>query len=228
MTRRSAHGLTTHRGPDWRDEMACREEDPELFFPKGYEGPWALVIAQAKAVCNRCPVREQCLQFALDEGIKDGIFGALTAEERVSFRRSTVRRARTHRIEPGPKLPPAATLEEAFQRRTRRTDDGHVLWQGHSQIKFQNVVYNALRVAFAFGHGRDPEGRVERTCGRVCFEPHHLVDDVMRNAGALCGSRPGYAWHRKAGEPACDACKRANADGDNRLRRTGSSKVLAS
>ena len=41
---------------DWRHRAACRDEDPELFFPIGNTGPALLQIEEAKAVCRRCPV----------------------------------------------------------------------------------------------------------------------------------------------------------------------------
>ena len=45
---------------DWRGDALCAEVDPELFFPeKGHGAQLAL------SVCQRCPVREECLQFAL-------------------------------------------------------------------------------------------------------------------------------------------------------------------
>ena len=53
---------------NWRDQAACRNEDPELFFPIGTSGPALLQTEQAKAVCARCPAREQCLEWALDHG----------------------------------------------------------------------------------------------------------------------------------------------------------------
>jgi len=39
---------------DWRHVAACRDEDPELFFPIGTSGPALLQVEQAKAVCRRC------------------------------------------------------------------------------------------------------------------------------------------------------------------------------
>jgi len=42
-----------------------------------------------------------------------------------------------------------------------------------------------------------------------------------------CGTRGGYRLHRKNGEDACDACRQANTDADNRLRRTGTTKAAA-
>ncbi|MTD58412.1 WhiB family transcriptional regulator [Amycolatopsis pithecellobii] len=78
----------SHQG-DWQEEAACRDEDPELFFPVSERGPGARQVAQAKAVCARCPVRAECLQYALDAGLDHGIFGGTTdAERRKLFRRT--------------------------------------------------------------------------------------------------------------------------------------------
>ena len=72
---------------DWREFAACREEDPELFFPIG-TGPAADAQAErAKAVCRRCPVLEQCLTYALSSGQDAGIWGGLTEDERRALRR---------------------------------------------------------------------------------------------------------------------------------------------
>ena len=45
---------------DWRHKAVCRDEDPELFFPVGNSGPALAQIADAKLVCNRCPVTTDC------------------------------------------------------------------------------------------------------------------------------------------------------------------------
>jgi hypothetical protein len=94
-------------------------------------------------------------------------------------------------------------------------------------MKFQGVVYSALRVAFTLGHGREPEGTVDRTCGQACFATEHLIDERLRNSGVLCGTRRGYYRHLRIGESTCGPCRQANTDADNRLRRTGTSKVAA-
>jgi WhiB family redox-sensing transcriptional regulator len=75
------------RYDDWREHAACRDEDPELFFPLSEMGPGARQADEAKAVCARCPVREQCLEYALDNGLDHGIFGGLTESERRRLRR---------------------------------------------------------------------------------------------------------------------------------------------
>ncbi len=79
---------------DWRHRALCRDEDPELFFPIGTTGPALVQIEQAKAVCQRCPVAEPCLEFAMETNQKYGIWGGLTDKERASLKR---RRARARR-----------------------------------------------------------------------------------------------------------------------------------
>jgi WhiB family transcriptional regulator, redox-sensing transcriptional regulator len=79
----------TETRTDWRHRAACRDEDPELFFPITELGPGARQTADAKAVCARCPVREQCLRYALDNRLDHGIFGGTTAQERRSLTRRT-------------------------------------------------------------------------------------------------------------------------------------------
>lgn len=71
----------------WRRQAACRDADPELFFPVGSAGPALAQAAEAKAVCARCPVREACLNFALSTGQDYGIWGGLTEDERRNLRR---------------------------------------------------------------------------------------------------------------------------------------------
>jgi WhiB family redox-sensing transcriptional regulator len=65
----------------WMLRGACLREDPELFFPISALGPAQLQIGAAKAVCARCPVRANCLSYALITQ-PDGIWGGTTREER--------------------------------------------------------------------------------------------------------------------------------------------------
>jgi WhiB family transcriptional regulator, redox-sensing transcriptional regulator len=66
----------------WDILAACRDEDPELFFPVGTRGPALQQEAEAKAVCARCPVRARCLQDALEIGDDHGVRGGMTERER--------------------------------------------------------------------------------------------------------------------------------------------------
>lgn len=61
---------------------ACRDVDPELFFPLGKSGPALLQVEAAKAVCHRCLIREECGQYAVASGQEFGIWGGLDEDER--------------------------------------------------------------------------------------------------------------------------------------------------
>ena len=71
----------------WRDGAACRNVDPEIFFPDGTAGPALLEIDRARALCAGCQVRARCLDWALRHGAAFGIWGGLTEDERRAVRR---------------------------------------------------------------------------------------------------------------------------------------------
>jgi WhiB family transcriptional regulator, redox-sensing transcriptional regulator len=73
---------------DWVQRAKCKDEDPELFFPIGTTGPAADQIEQAKAVCMQCPVRQECLEWALATGQDAGVWGGTSEEERRALRRA--------------------------------------------------------------------------------------------------------------------------------------------
>ena len=75
---------------------ACRENnvDPETFFPTGREDQWdTALVALAKAYCNRCQIRVQCLAWANSSGQANGIWGGQTPQERAKAKRDAVRDA---------------------------------------------------------------------------------------------------------------------------------------
>jgi WhiB family redox-sensing transcriptional regulator len=76
---------------DWRHLAACRDEDPELFFPIGTTGPAVRQVEDAKAVCRRCDVIDDCLSWALESGQDAGVWGGLAEEERFALKRHGVR-----------------------------------------------------------------------------------------------------------------------------------------
>ncbi|MBC7375503.1 MAG: WhiB family transcriptional regulator [Frankiales bacterium] len=76
---------------DWRHRALCRDEDPELFFPIGSTGPAATQVDQAKIVCQRCSVVEDCLTWALETGQENGVWGATSEDERRFLRRRGAR-----------------------------------------------------------------------------------------------------------------------------------------
>ncbi|MDX3853173.1 WhiB family transcriptional regulator [Streptomyces sp. AK02-01A] len=78
----------------WSERAACLHVDPDLFFPIGNYGPTLEQIDEAKAVCGRCPVVEQCLDWALRVGQVEGIWGGMTESERRATRRREDRQAK--------------------------------------------------------------------------------------------------------------------------------------
>jgi WhiB family transcriptional regulator, redox-sensing transcriptional regulator len=68
-------------GP-WAKRAGCAATDSEIFFP-----PHGDPATQARRICANCPVRDDCLAYALDADEKFGIWGGLDPRERQSLRR---------------------------------------------------------------------------------------------------------------------------------------------
>lgn len=67
----------------WQTDALCAQTDPEAFFPeKGGS------TRDAKRICTSCDVRAQCLQYALENDERFGIWGGLSERERRKLRRS--------------------------------------------------------------------------------------------------------------------------------------------
>lgn len=69
----------------WERQAACRGLDPMIFYPVSEED-----ALEAKAVCGACSVQETCLEYALGERERDGVWGGATELER----RRIIRRRR--------------------------------------------------------------------------------------------------------------------------------------
>ena len=76
----------------WQDEANCLGVDPDLFFPER-----GASTREAKEVCRGCVVRLDCLEYALSNGEKFGIWGGLSERERRRIRRQ---RAIARRADP--------------------------------------------------------------------------------------------------------------------------------
>lgn len=70
--------------PHWRERGLCREYDPEYFFNPDTE----FVATQ---VCNPCPVKHECLAWAIEHKVQFGVWGGLTEGQR---RKATTKRQR--------------------------------------------------------------------------------------------------------------------------------------
>lgn len=82
MSASHQHPNTLPNALAWAEDAACKGFDLDLFFSDA-----ARNVQEAKQVCGRCPVREECLDEALraEDGSRYGISGGLTAEERTEL-----------------------------------------------------------------------------------------------------------------------------------------------
>lgn len=65
----------------WMRDAACKGSDPEAFFPATGGGRQGVPVA-AIAACSRCPVMEQCAEYAINTHAQHGIWGGMTVEQR--------------------------------------------------------------------------------------------------------------------------------------------------
>ena len=69
----------------WQEQALCAQTDPEAFFPeKGGS------TREAKKVCTGCDVRSECLEYALQNDERFGIWGGLSERERRKLKRRVV------------------------------------------------------------------------------------------------------------------------------------------
>lgn len=61
----------------WRQRAACRGVDPDIFYPLSEEDAY-----EAKSICRQCVVMETCLEYALANRERDGVWGGATERER--------------------------------------------------------------------------------------------------------------------------------------------------
>ena len=73
----------------WQAQANCMGVDPDLFFPER-----GASTREAKEVCRGCVVREDCLEYALANGEKFGIWGGMSERERRRVRRARVQQSR--------------------------------------------------------------------------------------------------------------------------------------
>lgn len=72
---------------DWTDLARCRGMDPDVFFGRN--------LTEARTAirtCDRCEVRQQCLDYAVDQQIEIGVWGGLTERQRRAYVRNRNRR----------------------------------------------------------------------------------------------------------------------------------------
>ena len=71
------------RWEPWMDSALCAETAPEAFFPEGNQS-----TRDAMAICAACTVQAACLEYALRNNERHGIYGGLTARQRAQLKRN--------------------------------------------------------------------------------------------------------------------------------------------
>lgn len=72
----------------WQTRAACRDTDPERFFPTAQDyGAVRSQVQAARAVCQSCPVLRDCRAWAVETGEAYGVWGGTTPTERREIRR---------------------------------------------------------------------------------------------------------------------------------------------
>lgn len=71
----------------WMRDAICTTDDHDLFFPEGRTGCYGVDFAPAIVICRGCPVRRQCLDFALANNIEHGVWGGAEPGERRRLRK---------------------------------------------------------------------------------------------------------------------------------------------
>jgi len=82
---------------DWRELSACRDSDPDIFFPVGTTGPAVNMIEKATTVCAVCTVQEECLLYALETNQEAGVWGGLPEDDRRRYRKRWLAERRRQR-----------------------------------------------------------------------------------------------------------------------------------
>lgn len=69
---------------EWFKSASCSREDPEMFFPQRAKSK---AEADAMQVCRECPVRQECLDYALEHEERFGVWGGVSERERKAMLR---------------------------------------------------------------------------------------------------------------------------------------------
>ncbi len=69
---------------DWQAEALCAQTGADFFFPEPGSS-----VREAKRICGLCPIRSACLEYALDNDERFGVWGGLSEKERLALRRTS-------------------------------------------------------------------------------------------------------------------------------------------
>ena len=69
--------MNANQSLKWMDRGSCRNFPPAVFFPQDGAG-----VERARAICAHCPVKSDCLEYALAHHIDHGVWGGCSERER--------------------------------------------------------------------------------------------------------------------------------------------------
>jgi len=148
---------TTRRPPkpaahptDWQWHAACADVDPGLFFPTGSTRQIAAQTEAAKRVCAGCPVRAECLAWAVETRQDAGVWGGLTKTER----RDLLRRRTPHTRE--------VFIEKALYSKPKRPAVAQVLDRYWRVVELRQAGWGRRRLAEDLGVSAESVVAAER------------------------------------------------------------------
>ncbi|WP_327377965.1 WhiB family transcriptional regulator [Streptomyces sp. NBC_01216] len=226
-------GLRKH-GDAWQDMGLCRTqgEDLETFFSSD-------LVGRAKSICIRCPVIDDCRAWimSVEDGLsatsRDGVFAALTSDERAALdpevrRREAEAAKRRSENKPAPRpdrpQPAAAPVRPLDELKALPLDDLDLTARVHNALRRMDIHTVGDLIALT-----EAEVRSIRLCGAGAFaqitdrlaalglalrEPQPRVRDDLKP----CGTTAAAKRHERAGEPLCAPCLAARASRAQRRR----------
>ncbi|MEU9332639.1 WhiB family transcriptional regulator [Streptomyces sp. NPDC048290] len=72
----------TPAAPAWQDQALCAQTGSDFFFPEPGSS-----VREAKRICGMCDMRRACLDYALENDERFGVWGGLSEKERLHLRR---------------------------------------------------------------------------------------------------------------------------------------------
>ena len=70
--------------PDWQAQALCAQTGADFFFPEPGSS-----VREAKRICGMCEMRSACLEYALNNDERFGVWGGLSEKERLELRRTS-------------------------------------------------------------------------------------------------------------------------------------------
>ena len=220
---------------DWRDQSACRDADPETFFPHPTD---TRGLAEALDHCAVCPVKAACLEFALATRQEFGVWGGLTETE-VRERRGLNRPRgkscgtdggwRAHKSHGTEPCQPCtdAHAEWLTQDRRRRLDDEHAAAGGtaygatlHKRLGEPAcpacLAADLDRRQRAAEQSKDWRNQNKGTVNARRAEARRQARETRQisvqpvegpaNVTGACGTNNGYHRHKRRSIPVCTPC----------------------